>query len=969
MSRSWLMPYDPRGSLWRRWDLHFHTRASFDYRDASIGPERLVAYLKAQGLSVVAVTDHHFIDVPAFREMQRVAGDELTLLPGLELRSELGGGESVHYIGIFPEDSDLEDIWTKLQSLKVSPADVATIGNDRIYVPFVAGATRIRDLGGLVTVHAGRKTNSIENISNADEFKQAVKADLAKEHIDILDVASLRDADEYRTIVFPYIGHHLPLVISSDNHDAKAYATRIPFWVRADPGFRGLIQLINEPDGRGFLGDEPPLLARVRQRTTKIIESVRFAGTQRRTPDQEWFAGAIPFNPGMVAIIGSKGGGKSALTDTVGLLGNSRSEADFSFLSAERFLEPKSNLGRMFEATITWQSGAEATSTLGAGVNETLPELVKYIPQSYLERICTEFGTSTDSTFDRELRAVIYSHVPPADRLEKPTVSELIEYLTEETQGRIEGTLEALRQLNIEIVRLEDMTAPEFRAQLEAMLTQKQTEIEAHREAEPPAVLAPDQDAEAKEAARGVVERIQALREEISALDDQVAQTATAARSAAARIASADRLLTRLAGLQRQFDVFQAESADDAAVLEIAIETVATLTVDRLPIETIRASSAATRQVAAEALDAGREGSVAHQLGEKRTALEAATNELDGPSRRFEAYQEETAAWGTRLAQLIGPIEDPESEAGLTARLGALDGVPDRLTAAYERRRIQVADVFEAKLSLLAEYRRLFAPVQVFIETHPIAREQQALQFDASIVPNHRISELLDLVHQGKKGSFAGDAEGRDRLTSLVAEADFSNVDGVVAFVSTLADQLWTDHREMPPRPMRLRDQLRQGVEPTQIYDLIFGLEHLEPRFELTWNGRNLDQLSPGERGSLLLVFYLLIDLRDEPLMIDQPEENLDNETITALLIPAVKAARERRQIIMVTHSPNLAVVCDADQVIHARIDRTGGNRITYTTGSIENPEITPHVVDVLEGTMPAFMNRGAKYDALLVQT
>jgi AAA domain, putative AbiEii toxin, Type IV TA system len=199
-----------------------------------------------------------------------------------------------------------------------------------------------------------------------------------------------------------------------------------------------------------------------------------------------------------------------------------------------------------------------------------------------------------------------------------------------------------------------------------------------------------------------------------------------------------------------------------------------------------------------------------------------------------------------------------------------------------------------------------------------------------------------------------------------VAEADFSTVDGVGAFVSTINNQLWADYRDTPARPMRLRDQLRQGVEPTQVYDLIFGLEHLEPRFELTWNGRNLDQLSPGERGSLLLVFYLLIDLRNEPLVIDQPEENLDNETITALLIPAVKAARERRQVIMVTHSPNLAVVCDADQVIHARIDRGAGNRITYTTGSIENPEITPFVVDVLEGTMPAFQNRGSKYHALL---
>ena len=142
-------------------------------------------------------------------------------------------------------------------------------------------------------------------------------------------------------------------------------------------------------------------------------------------------------------------------------------------------------------------------------------------------------------------------------------------------------------------------------------------------------------------------------------------------------------------------------------------------------------------------------------------------------------------------------------------------------------------------------------------------------------------------------------------------------------------------------------------------------MQYLQPRFELRWAGKPLDQLSPGERGSLLLVFYLLIDKRDVPLIIDQPEENLDNQTITALLVPAIKAAKERRQIIIVTHNPNVAVVCDADQVIHARLQKTDGNRVTYTSGAIENPVITQLIVDVLEGTKPAFDLRDAKYEVL----
>jgi hypothetical protein len=66
----------------------------------------------------------------------------------------------------------------------------------------------------------------------------------------------------------------------------------------------------------------------------------------------------------------------------------------------------------------------------------------------------------------------------------------------------------------------------------------------------------------------------------------------------------------------------------------------------------------------------------------------------------------------------------------------------------------------------------------------------------------------------------------------------------------------------------------------------------------------------------------------------------------------------------MVTHSPNIAVVCDAEQIIHAFIDRVNGNRVIYTMGAIESPQINKYLVDVLEGTRPAFDNRGSKYYA-----
>ena len=64
----------------------------------------------------------------------------------------------------------------------------------------------------------------------------------------------------------------------------------------------------------------------------------------------------------------------------------------------------------------------------------------------------------------------------------------------------------------------------------------------------------------------------------------------------------------------------------------------------------------------------------------------------------------------------------------------------------------------------------------------------------------------------------------------------------------------------------------------------------------------------------------------------------------------------------MVTHNPNLAVVADAEQIIHVSIDKSNKNDFEFFSGGIENPEINKKVVDILEGTMPAFDNRRLKY-------
>lgn len=155
---------------------------------------------------------------------------------------------------------------------------------------------------------------------------------------------------------------------------------------------------------------------------------------------------------------------------------------------------------------------------------------------------------------------------------------------------------------------------------------------------------------------------------------------------------------------------------------------------------------------------------------------------------------------------------------------------------------------------------------------------------------------------------------------------------------------------------------MRKDRSPSEVYDLLYSFDYLEPKYTLLFQDTQIEQLSPGQRGALLLIFYLLVDKKRNPIILDQPEENLDNETIVSLLVPVLNAARESRQIIMVTHNPNLAVVCDAEQIIFAEFDRKSMCSVSYLSGSIEEPALNKAVVNVLEGTKPAFNNRSQKY-------
>jgi len=758
-----------------------------------------------------------------------------------------------------------------------------------------------------------------------------------------------------------------PCIHGSDAHtfetlfepDLKRYQ-----WIKADPTFHGLRQLLHMPADRAYIGENHPTLERQRANATKYFDYIQFERLPNADEREKWFDSRVEFNHGLVAIIGNKGSGKSALADILGLLGNSSNQKDFSFLRDNRFLQKRAKLGTMFAAELTWNSGSKFKNRLDATIESSATRSVKYIPQNFLEGICSELTRIDESDFYGELMEVIFSHVAVPERLGKETLAELINYITEEKEGRVVQIAQDLKVINAEVSRSESMLEPENKRSLEAQIVSRMEELEAHNRVKPQTVTEPSQNVAEQAVTERVKSELAALVQQWEMLEQQI-ESAEADRGRAAReIAAADRLITRIENLDRYVSGFQGESLGDLVELGLDIKQLVELKINKSPILEKKSSSTKRMSDLNSTLNVSIEGSLLQRLAKVKRETEETRANLDKPNKEYQEYCQLQAEWDKRRAKIIGSELDPDSLEGLKHKRSELETLPERIVQLKSKRSLLVREVLHVKRELLEDYRKLHSPVQSFIESHPVAKQQNALEFAAGLKVEGLEQGFLDMIHRGRKGSFQGE-DGGKRLREIVDKGDFATDLGVDKFLQDIQSHLDFDVRKEVGEAVRLQDQLAKGKTPEDVYDFLYGLGYLQPRFELRWQGKTLNELSQGERGALLLIFYLLIDKSDVPLIIDQPEENLDNQSVVTMLVPAIKYAKERRQVIIVTHNPNLAVVCDADQIIHASLDRADGNRVTYTTGSIEEPIMTQLIVDVLEGTKPAFDVRDARYGIL----
>lgn len=733
-------------------------------------------------------------------------------------------------------------------------------------------------------------------------------------------------------------------------------------WIDADTTFKGLRQILIEPD-RVFIGDEPDLLKRVRTNQTKFIKSLYIKKIDDAEINDIWFENFnIEFNSALISIIGHKGGGKSAITDILSLCGNTHQDSsNFSFLLPNKFRKPKPyNLSERFEATLIWEDGTSVSKKLNENPNKTLPERVKYIPQNFLERLCANIESDD---FEKELKQIIYSHTPNEKRLGKSSLDELIDYKSSLVNAEISRIQTQISNLNIEIIVLERKATEDYKKTIENQLFLKQGELTAHVKTIPKKPHGGEEDKESKKS----VEKLTNLREQIKNLEEEILEITQKKSSLSVKQEELKRAIQYYKNLDEQLK--QVQNQDNEYVQILTKYGIIQADIFNYEIATSKISDLVeivTNEIATFniLLDFKEENSKTSQLKILNEELQQEQEILDKPAKEQQKYLDDLKEWETQKKQLEGSNEIEGTIKFYEEQLNYINNsLIHELTILNNKRKVLVEKLYSKKLSLIEIRQELFQPVMQFINEFQELKERYDVKIDVTLELRLFADNFFNLVNQGRTGTFCGKEEGYKKLSNIIEQTQFNTSEGFILFTEALIDNLKYDKRSPDNSSVDISNQLKKGVELNTLYDYIYNAEFLQPIYNLKLGNKPLQELSPGERGALLLIFYLILDNDDIPLIIDQPEENLDNESVYHILVHFIKKVKEKRQIIIVTHNPNLAIVCDSDQIINMQIEKENGNTVKCQSGAIEDDIINKAIVNILEGTLPAFSNRDSKYN------
>lgn len=996
-----------RGTAWRIWDLHVHTPASIVQHYGADTEETWAQFIDElealpEDMTVIGINDYWFLDgykrVVEARESGRLQNLE-AIFPVIELRLDHFGGTDgnlarVNLHVIFDPDLDPEVIQAQFinalqPKMKLAPShaslnwqgvitrDSLTDLGHRIKESVPAEHLSNYDsdlregfnnlnvgLGDVQAILAGSyfkgraligigKTEwrdikwndqsiaAKKNVINSAQFIFTAYEDTTRWQADVED---LRNSNVTHQLLDCSDAHHF----SGSDQPMRLGACQT--WLNTTPTLAGLAYAIEEFDRRVFVGLEPPALARMRKNPERFIERIR-VGSEKE--DRDLFNHDLPLNSGFVAVVGNKGQGKSALLDCIALGGNSSRSSEFAFLSPTRFLSAQNQkVAREYRAKIVWETGNAREAQLNQPHDNAAPVLVEYLPQMFVERVCNLDPAADDADeFERELRTVLFTHIPENERAGEKTFDALLTQKTRTSQDDLTRLRAELRTAVGGYAAIAAFRASNQASEVQSRLDLKQADIDAAtKDLETARAALAEIDTASKDDGH-----INALMQRSKEIETSRSKLATRRSANEQQQAKSRQRLGAMEAIAHRAEAIQADVATLNSEAETLLDDGGTGSPYlQLTVNAGRYQAWLTKEEESLAALKRERVQVDQDLEVQEKARRENADALAAADSARERARQRVLQSEERVTALVGNEDDEESHAGLSSLLRRIDEAPTKMSELRDEIMLCSRRVHEALEAQLRAVESLYAPASTFITQSDVVKNA-GLEFNAElrILPGWRsVAAGLD---GRKNGEFS------DWLIELPQRIEDTSWDQLAAQLREAFERLEHERGEAGGEYRNPATALRSNTTIDDFLMSMFDLSWLEVRFGLTGDGLPLSQLSPGQRGLVLALFYLVVDRRTTPLLLDQPEENLDNETIASKLVPAIHEAAGRRQTIVVTHNANLAIVGDADQIVHCQMN---DRRFTVNSGSIAELDVAKFALNVLEGTKPAFDNRRHKYEA-----
>ncbi|WP_445428294.1 TrlF family AAA-like ATPase [Alishewanella sp. HL-SH05] len=983
-----------RGSEWRRWEPHIHapgTVMNNQFGGETAWDDYINALEQATPLiEAIAVTDYYITDtykkVLEYKSAGRLPNAAL-IFPNVELRLDVatakGGFVNLHLF-VSPEDADhieqLDRILSRLQfnvmqdRFDCTRSDLIRLGkkadpsitDDRAALShgasqFKVNFKQLREVYGesswaknniLIGV-AGGASDGTSGVREAAD--QTIRREIESfAHVIFASSESQREywlgrkpsmsADEIRDIY----GGLKPCLHGSDAHNLKSVAS--PFgdrfsWIKGGLEFDSLRQACIDPADRAYVGSEPPASATPSQ----VLSSIEVLNANWLTTPR------IPINPGLVAIIGARGSGKTALADMIAAGCDSISAetwkanewANPSFLVRARPIIGEAKV------TVEWASGFNQTRALnGTDAHDPYSyERVRYLSQQFVEELCSSNGL-TDGLL-REIERVIFEAHTEDSRNGALSFNELLEQRASRHRNARVREAEAVSQISDRISA--ELEKVQLIAGYEADIVKKSQLVDAYTSDRAKLVSKGSESraqrhtelASAANQLRAKIRQLSTQQQTILAMQDEVNDMR---RNQAPEVLRQTQARHEQSGMSPEewaaFLIDYTGPVDDnlAGFLKWIdgeiLKLKGTAPAPSDPNTPYFNDNVDLNSLSLSILDAEMD-----RLGKLVNADKDA-------QRRYGALSKNIATENSLLQTLKEKLRDAQ-------------GAKERISKLQSDREIAYGRAFDALIAEQSVLEELYTPLMARLSQS--SGSLQKLSFSVARIAD--VAQWAESAEEGlidlrKAGAFRGKGtlqqKANESLKTAWEKGDSSSVIAAMEEFRRLYQKELLEHS-----PVARTEQAEFRSWSKRFAQWLFSTDHIEIRYGIDYDGVDIRKLSPGTRGIVLLLLYLALDDKDDrPLLIDQPEENLDPKSVFDELVPLFVQAKSHRQVIMVTHNANLVINTNADQIIIAEAGPHPHGElptVTYRTGGLENAAIRKEVCKILEGGETAFQERARR--------